>query len=311
MQIWILLYQIFAQTIAITCQPVFWLVILILTIQNSLQLWHRQFRKTRQKQTASMLPAFLFTVLEQVLLTVFIGYLGGIIASCLFLLTGVFLNVATISFLWLIMIVLYCIRPRFLCFAYAGGFLALLQSITGWFSFDSRQPLLLVAILHFTESFLVRISGTLQSKPVYLRSQQGNLRFGSQLQMTWPIPLAMPMSSNITDNILLQNGCIVLPDWWPLFAMTSSATDTVLIYHLMPMLAMIGYQDTSEWGAETKQSQKVSRLLFLYSMLLFITVCCSNTKPFLLPLAAILSIFGHEEILHIGNMHMRKYVHIK
>lgn len=311
MQLWIVLHQIFTQIVTITLHPTFWIVIALLIVQNIMQLRHKQEFPTIQKQTVTTLSAFLFITLEQLLRTLLTGLLGGVIASSLFLLTGTSINTNTLLALWLVTMILFTIQNRFLCFAYAGGLLVLFQYMTEYIFFDGTQILLLITILHFTESILVRITGALQKTPIYFRDQQGCTIAGTRLQMLWPLPLAIPITDFNASNEILQNGFIMLPNWCPLFDAITSTSNPVLLYHLIPMLAMISYQDIAVQGYEKEQTQIAANLLFIYSLLLFTLVFVSAKNNCFLPIAALFSILGHEGILWIGNMYMRKYVHTK
>ena len=180
--------------------------------------------------------------------------------------------------------------------------------------FDNEMILGLVAILHFTEAILVFISGTLLQLPVYFRNEKGILTAKSQLQMCWPIPLVLPMPvlDDGVHNYIRECsvGYFVMPDWWPLFG-TAQSIEVMTLYYLMPVLAMIGYSDLAEYGSEKIQTNKTAILLILYSILLVILICASNRIDSMLVVAALLSILGHEAILWLGRVDMRKYVHIK
>jgi hypothetical protein len=79
----------------------------------------------------------------------------------------------------------------------------------------------------------------------------------------------------------------------------------------MPLLAMIGYSDLAEPRMEKTQTNKSALLLILYSMLLFLLVWVSSRIHSVLVVAALFSILGHEAILRLGQVDMRKYVHTK
>ena len=305
--------QIWAQSITMMTMPVFWIVALLLAVQVGM------IQIKKQKQVVGKLPAFLFVIAERWVYTIISGILGGVIGSTLFLLTGISLSYDTVLYLWIIMFLAFMIKRRFFCFAYAGGVMVLVQIIANKYGitqvgFDNAMILGLVAILHFTEAILVGISGTLLQFPVYFRNEKGILTAKSQLQMCWPIPLAIPMPILYDDvhNYIQECsvGYFVMPDWWPLFGVAQNAEVTTL-YYLMPVLAMIGYSDLAESGSEKIQTYKTAILLILYSILLVILIRASSKMHSLLVVAALFSILGHEAILWLGRVDMRKYVHIK
>ena len=304
-----ILTQIIVQIMAMMTMPIFWAAAVLLAVQVGL------IQIKKQKQVVVKLSAFLFAIMERWVYIVMSGVAGGVIASCLLLLTGISISYHAMLCLWLAMFVLFLIQRRFFCFAYAGGILVLMQTIadmcgTSLFGFDSAALLMLVAILHFTEAVLVRISGSLQQIPVYFRNKKGTLTAKTQLQMCWPVPLVIPMP--IAQHTLedISGGCFVMPDWWPVFG-TAGSVETAVIYQLIPVLSMIGYMDTAEPGAEAKQTRKDSILLLAYSLLLCILVYAGKDRLYLQGIAALFSILGHEGMLRLGHMDMRKYVHTK
>ena len=305
-----IMVQVLAQCMTMITMPIFWVIALLLAVQVGL------IEIKKQKQVVGKLPAFLFAIIERWVCIIISGILGGVIASTLFLLTGISLAYDTVLYLWMIMFLFFMIKRRFFCFAYAGGALVLVQTIANecGITQDSETILVLVAILHFTEAILVQISGTLLQLPVYFRNEKGILTAKSQLQMCWPIPLVIPMpvlQDSMQNYIREQSvGYYVMPDWWPLFGTAQSAEVTTL-YYLMPMLAMIGYSDLAEHGMEKTQTNKSALLLILYSMLLVVLVWASSRIHSVLVVAALFSILGHEAILRFGQVDMRKYVHTK
>ena len=303
------LTQIIVQMLTMSAMPIFWAV----AVLPALQAGFTQMKN--QKQVVAKLPAFLFALLECWLWILLSGMLGGIIASSLFLLTGISISHCAMLYLWIVMIFLRLLEPRFYCFAYAGGFLVLAQTIAAMcgirlFDFDGEALLVLVAILHFTEAVMVRISGALQQNPVYFRKRTGTLTAKIQLQMCWPVPLVIPMPMLQNTAAEIYNGYLVMPEWWPLFGTTANA-ETAVIYQLMPILALIGYRDTAEPGKERMQTRKSSKLLFLYSVMLCMLVLAVKLHPYMQGIAALFAVLGHEGMLWLGSMPMRKYVHIR
>ena len=113
------LTQIIAQMLTMSAMPIFWAVAVLPAVQAGFA------QMKNQKQVVAKLPAFLFALLECWLWILLSGMLGGIIASSLFLLTGISISHCAMLYLWIVMIFLLLLEPRFYCFAYAGGFLVL------------------------------------------------------------------------------------------------------------------------------------------------------------------------------------------
>ena len=313
MQMAVMLYQILTQIITqimtMMTMPIFWAVAVLLAVQVGL------IQIKKQKQVVVKLSAFLFAVAECWVYIIISGIVGGVIASSLLLLTGISVSYRVMLYLWIAMFGLFLLQRRFFCFAYAGGFFVFVQTIAdgcgiSLFVFDSKALLMLVAILHFTEAVLVRLSGALQQIPVYFRNKKGNLTAKTQLQMCWPVPLAIPMpvvQNNITE---IYSGYFVMPDWWPLFGLVENV-EAIAIYQLIPVLAMIGYMDIAEPGAESEQTRKSSMLLLIYSIVLCILTLAVSDRLYLQGIAALFAILGHEGMLWLGRTDMRKYVHTK
>ena len=301
--------QLIAQMATLLSTPIFGAMAILLAVQIGMT------QKKNQKQAVVKLSAFLFAILESWIHIMISGMAGGLVAGSLLLLTGVAISYRAMLYLWITMLILCMMRRRFFCFAYAGGVLVLIQSIMrccgmAWPDIDAAAILLFVAILHFTEALLVKISGTVQQMPVYFRSKTGNITEKTQMQVFWPIPLVMPVPLEQAPNLALCGGCLVMPEWWPLFG-ASQIAEAVVLYQLMPVLAVIGYSDFAIPGREHMQTRKSSRLLVLYSIILSGLIRCSHTTQQMLVIAALFAILGHEWILHIGTMDMRKYVHSK
>ena len=178
------------------------------------------------------------------------------------------------------------------------------------FAFDSRGLLLFIAILHFTEAILVRLSGSLQAMPVYSRNEKGILTVKTQFERIWPVPLVFPVPTGPISMTALYSGYLVMPERWPLIH-TIGNIETAVIYQLVPVLAMIGYRDMAEPGRERVQVCKSAGLLLCYSGILCFFVWVSSSRQPMLVVAALFAILGHEGILWIGRISMRKYVHSK
>lgn len=298
------LLQVAAQTLAVCNLPVFWCAVLILAIQSWMQqtgrytLWGTP-AWNNYKQTAYPLSVFLsrcMGVLQVILPVILMGWLGGIFASTLLIVFGITLHVQILVQLWMITFIFLFMGKRYVCFAYAGGIVALGQY---WLYGDGvvgQQVLMLVAILHLTEAILVRICGPLQAVPVYLRDKTGKTTTGAYMQITWPLPLAVPeLLGTETQSIALQAGYLSMPDWWPVFALSADSAELAVLYQLIPMLAAIGYSDRTGDNAR-ERTRAVCDWLLAYSLLLGILVLLCFKTPGLICVAALFSIIGHEVI---------------
>ena len=110
------------------------------------------------------------------------GLLGGLFGSVILLLVGLSLDNIGIVYLWPVAIFLFLFNPRFLCFAYAGGIIAVfslflrsllpaypvlgeIKVLAGIMEIHLPSLLALVGILHLTESLLIYLSGHRGASP--------------------------------------------------------------------------------------------------------------------------------------------------
>ena len=118
------------------------------------------------------------------------GLLGGLLASYLVIFIGLTIS-GELYYLWPVAILLMMLNIRFICFAYAGGILALSNLILGVPQINVSQILALIAVLHMVESFLIFVSGHLGAVPAYIKGPKGKIIGGFTLQRFWPIPIVV------------------------------------------------------------------------------------------------------------------------
>ncbi|MGB9905420.1 MAG: PDZ domain-containing protein, partial [Desulfotomaculales bacterium] len=138
-------------------EPFFWIVVFFVAFQYRRMAAVRE-GMTGLKEGRVWLDTFL---------AVIYGVVGGFAGSLLIVLAGLTLSGAGLLYLWPVAILLLLIEPRFLCFAYAGGLLAVTHLLFGFPSLNVAQILALVAILHMVESILILVSGHLGAVPGY------------------------------------------------------------------------------------------------------------------------------------------------
>ncbi|NLC11351.1 MAG: hypothetical protein GX767_03750, partial [Firmicutes bacterium] len=138
--------------------PFFWLVVVLVFVQ------YQRMNKFQQK----LFGRAYYDPWRQTFLSIAFGFLGGTVGSALLLLFGLSLNGLGVAYIWPVALVLLLFSPRFLCFAYAGGIVALasllVRRVFSWwpglsknFSFlaglaEIHLPALiaLIGILHLT-----------------------------------------------------------------------------------------------------------------------------------------------------------------
>ncbi|MEG6523065.1 PDZ domain-containing protein [Desulfotomaculum sp. 1211_IL3151] len=235
---------------------------------------------------------------RDVLIATGFGLVGGIMASYIMVFVGLTLSGSGLIYLWPLAILLMLIDARFLCFAYAGGILALSSLIFGWPKISVPQILGLVAILHFIEAFLIWVSGHLGAMPVFIKNAQGKVVGGFALQKFWPIPLTVMV---VIGQTSIPAGGISMPDWWPLIKGDLGSNVDNMIYSLMPVVAGLGYGDLAA-ARSPKQKGKISAvLLALYSVILLVLAVLADRQPFIGIIAALFSPLGHELLIYLGR----------
>ena len=98
------------------------------------------------------------------------------------------LSEAGLWYVWPLALLLMLMHPRYLCFSYAGGIMALSSLLFGWPELNVPAVISLVAVLHMVEAVLIRWHGHLNPSPVYLRTGEGEVVGGLNLQKFWPCP---------------------------------------------------------------------------------------------------------------------------
>ncbi len=228
------------------------------------------------------------------LISVLLGLLGGLLGSCLLIFLGISLDNIGIMQLWLLAVLLMLINPRFICFAYAGGILALFSLLTGIPDINIPQLIALIAVLHMIESLLILLDGHLTPVPMYIK-RKNEFRGGFNLQKFWPLPLIALVTAGADTSM----GVVGMPNWWPLLN-DASAYAQNYSYGLVPVLAVLGYGEISTTDTPRQRTMKSARRLFFFSVTLLLVSVLSFHWDKLLVFAALLSPLGHEFVIWLG-----------
>lgn len=258
---------------------------------------------------------------RDVLISVVLGLLGGVLASYLMIFVGLSLSGSGLIYLWPLAILLMLINVRFMCFAYAGGILALSSLLFGWPDLQVPQILGLVAVLHMVEAFLILVSGHQGAVPTYFKNAEGKVVGGFALQKFWPIPMAVLVLAGHTNGPsgligmsdwldLIRQGktsfntqdilFIVPGDWWPLIRENLSHFENA-IYSLMPVIAGLGYGDLAAARTPQQKGRISAVILGVYSLLLLALAVWADRIPMLGFVAALFSPLGHELVIYLGK----------
>ncbi|WP_371372038.1 PDZ domain-containing protein [Sporomusa aerivorans] len=269
----------------------FWLILALV----GYQYWQMQ---KRQRQ---MFGVYNYTLTQQMMLAGAYGLLGGIAGSWLLTLVGVTLNQLGLNYIWPVALALMLVNMRFLCFAYAGGLVALSNVLFGWPNVNVPQVLALVAVLHITESLLIAVSGGYSAMPMIIKRADGRLVGAFSLQNFWPLPLVILAAVAVPESTV-PGGIIKMPEWWPLLPLAEMPpADSQWIYVMAPVVAALGYTDMAIASLPRERRRRSALHLAAYSIILLIMALMSAKYPWLQAIAAIMSPVGHEFLIQLDN----------
>ncbi|MGD0154096.1 MAG: PDZ domain-containing protein [Thermacetogeniaceae bacterium] len=267
-------------------QPFFWIIVVLIWLQN------RRLLNTREA-----LFGVRGSVLYPVLTAIGYGILGGLIGSVLMVVLGISLNDLGILWLWIIAILLMLINPRFLCFSYAGGILALISLLTGYPKLNIPALMGLVAVLHLIESVLILISGHIDPLPVYVRNRFGRVVGAFNLQKFWPIPLVVVAMATVAQQGPTGD-MIRMPDWWPLLR-PLGVLSAQAAYGLLPVIAALGYGELAVTCLPRERVRRTSLHLTLFSLVLLCLAILAAYVPQTVILVTLFAPLGHEVVIRV------------
>lgn len=265
----------------------FWVVLALVAFQ------YRRIAKNRE---------YLFgivgnSVLKETALATAFGLAGGLACSFLLVFIGINVNGLGIAYIWPLALFLILISPRFLCFSYAGGIVALSSLVFGFPKVDIPQLMGLIAILHLVESLLIYLSGHTGATPMFTKTASGRLVGGFTLQKFWPLPIvAVGFFPHSLDLTILPS----MPDWWPVIKY-SQIFNIHAVGLLIPFVAGLGYGDLALAKTPLEKSKISARNLSIYSLVLFFLALAASRFHVFQYLAVLFAPLGHEAVIYIGQ----------
>lgn len=224
------------------------------------------------------------------------GLLGGLAATLLFVVLGISLNDVGIWYLWLLAVGLMFIHPRFLCFSYGGGLIALSHLLFGFPRVDVAALMALVAVLHLVEALLIFMSGGEGATAVYAREPGGQIVGGYTLHKFWPLPFIGLVA--VPSRLVESAEAIEMPDWWPIIAPSlGDLGPSEYAYALFPVIAALGYSDIALARLPQEKARKTSLSLMLYSLILLALAILSQGSTVYALAAALFSPLAHEWVI--------------
>ncbi|VBB05486.1 Hypothetical protein LUCI_0696 [Lucifera butyrica] len=272
-------------------EPMFWLILALV----GYQYWQMQRNQVRIFGVAGQ------SLVRQVAMAAVYGTVGGLVGSFLLTFVGVTLNHLGLNYIWPLALLLMMIHMRFLCFAYAGGLVALSSSLFGWPDVNVPQVMALVAVLHMTESLLIAVSGRYSAMPLLLRREDGTTVGAFSLQNFWPLPLMLLAVIPVPGTEAVR-GMISMPDWWPLLPLPAAPpAGQQWLYAMVPVVAALGYSDMAVASFPVVRRRQSALHLAAYSVLLLVLALLSVHYSWLQVMAALLSPLGHEFLIQWDN----------
>ena len=238
---------------------------------------------------------------EQLLYSLVTGIVGGIVATLIFVVLGISLPETGILPVWILALILMLVHPRFVCFAYAGGIVALSSLLFGFPRMNVAGLMGLVAVLHLVEAVLIRFTGSRFAMPV-VANHRGRLVGGFALQKFWPVPFFALLALVVPEQMASVTGTVEMPGWWPLIGFSGETGVTYqVIYSLFPVAAALGYGDIAITSTPESKARFTSKLLLLYSLLLLALAVLATQHPVFAYAAAVFSPVGHELLIKVGQ----------
>jgi hypothetical protein len=244
--------------------------------------------------------------------TVRAGLLPGLIISLVTLCAGLVISPFTMFMVGAIAFLLSCFHVQYLCSAFAGGMVGLLSLAAKHWAWKSSVPvlgyicsklqevgipslLILMALLHLAEAYLISKNAGKGSSPLLLSGRRGLLVGAYQLQKFWFVPLFAITPS--PDHLWPA----MLPSWWPFF---SDGSMSGVAFALLP--AVIGSSDLAMASLPAEKAKQSAKRLFRYSLLLLILGIGSFYLSAMAWVASLFAIVGLELIIRYANWRERE-----
>lgn len=290
-----LLEILFLSTVQILFQPIFLIPLLLVLVL----VW-TQYRRLAAVERAS-LGVTLNSPGQQLLFSLGTGLLGGLFATLVFMVLGISLPETGILPVWILALLLMTIHPRFVCFAYAGGIVALSSLLFGYPRMNVAGLMALVAVLHLVEAVLIRLTGPRFAMPVVTRHRD-KVVGGFLLQKFWPVPFFALLAVLLPEHLAGAPGTVEMPAWWPLIGFGGEVDfNYQLIYSLIPVAAALGYGDIAITSTPRNKARYTSNLLLIYSVILLALAILATRHVFFAYVAALFSPLAHELLIKMGQ----------
>lgn len=278
----------------------FWIIVLILT------MIYKRSSEMEVRMLGNKYPLHY-----KVLSSVTVGLAGGLLGSLFVIFVGISIEdytsagsgsmIEAITYIWIVAVLLALINPRYLCFSYAGGLIALMSLIFGFPSVNVPSLLALIGVLHLIESFLIWLDGYTYSVPLFLKRQDGRTVGGYAMNRIWPIPLVIfaVMFGGEGGKASIV-GIIDMPSWWPFLKHSAAGGIRDLVYIPLMVPVVLGYGDMAITKMPDKKCRSSAVRLAVYSLVVIaLSVIASKLRIFAVA-AALFTPLAHEMLILYG-----------
>lgn len=217
------------------------------------------------------------SALELTLSQFVFGIMGGTFGSIILAYFRVrFDYYSGIQYLFFISILLFFIKPKYICFSYSAGILGiisiLIETLSGVlpktinkevFEVNIIYLLLFVGTLHIVEGILVMLDGSKGAIPIF-KEYENNIVGGYSLKRNWLMPIAMiftNMVSGIENSVELSAN---IPYWCE--TISGSGLIVVGAIAMMPLYAVIGYSNMTFTKSKKKKALVSGIHIFIYGI---------------------------------------------
>lgn len=222
-------------------------------------IYYQYYKTHIKKKRLEYSTSILFKTLG----SAFYGIVGGFITTIAFIYLEVVVIPKDFMYILSMALILSLIDQRFICFAYAGSLISLLNIAIGFPQIDNKDIMLIVATMHIIESVLVIINGDKGSEKASFLYED-TIAGGFILNRFWPMPFVVFIGDDLIKPITL--------------------------------MAVLNYSDITLSYPKNKSIFTGILMLFYSLSLLFITKALDNN---LIP--PLFAIMGHELIILLNK----------
>ncbi|NLL81705.1 MAG: PDZ domain-containing protein [Tissierellia bacterium] len=130
------------------------------------------------------------------------GAIGGVITTVLLIYLEVVVVPMDFFYILFISVLLSFINTRFMCIAYSGSLICIINLILGFPRINTRDIMLMVSTFHIVESLLILLNGNGGKIPAFFE-RKGQFIGGFNIQRFWPIPFVIFIGDGLIKPIAL------------------------------------------------------------------------------------------------------------